>query len=102
MIKMIAPAATPQARCNQNRMVRSLTIASHLRPLAEKIVVHASQLHDGWVRGDVARQLLDGYIEIEQQRTAAVVANHALDPEERRNTRAARYRGDAVQARRGV
>ena len=44
---------------------------------------------DGW--SVVARDALDGVVEIEQQRALAVVADHALNPEERRDARAARH-----------
>src|SRR4029450_8257202 len=98
MMKMTAPATTPQARWSQNNTVRSLTSASHLRPLAEQVVGNASQLHDRRMRRDVARELLNGYGEIEQQRPAAVIANHALNPEERRNAGAVGHRCDAVKA----
>src|SRR4029450_1188092 len=98
MMKMTAPAATPHATWSQNNTVPSLTSASHLRPLAEQVVVNASQLHDRRMRRDVARELLNGYVEIEQQRPAAVIANHALNPEERRDARTSGDGGHAVKA----
>jgi hypothetical protein len=61
MMKMTAPATTPQARWSQNNRVRSLTSASHLRPLAEQVVVNASQLHDRRMRRNIARELLNGW-----------------------------------------
>ncbi|MCY1355465.1 hypothetical protein D9M69_418860 [compost metagenome] len=44
------------------------------------------------------RRLADTRVHLEQQRTLAVVAHHALDPEERRHPRAARDRRHVVDA----
>src|SRR5262249_13034058 len=73
-----------------------------ISPPAKKFAVHRRQLHDRRVRRHVKRQSLDGGIEVEQQRPIAIVAHHALDPEERRDPRASGDWRNTVQTARGV
>ena len=65
-------------------------------------MVDACQLDRGWVAGRIAGDPLNCQIEIEQQRSLAVVANHALNPEEGSNARAASHRIYMVKAGRWV
>src|SRR5687767_7918990 len=77
-------------------------VRSDIRPAAQKVVVNASQLGSRRMVRHIAADLPDGHIEIEQQRALDVVANHTLDPEERRYTPATSYRADVMQAGRRI
>src|SRR5262249_27365235 len=52
-------------------------------PLPQQIVIDVEQLVDRRVFRNCRRKLLDRRVEIEEQLPLAVVAYHALDPEER-------------------
>ncbi len=55
---------------------------SDFRPAPQQVVIDAGELHDCGIVGLGRVNSLDGGVEIEQQRALAVVAHHALDPEE--------------------
>src|SRR5262245_32448439 len=53
-----------------------------VRPIADQIVVNAGQAHAGRIlHAALARELLNGLVEVEQQGARAVIADHALQPE---------------------
>src|SRR5215204_6991453 len=54
-------------------------------PAPKQIVIDGRQLDGRWMIRQIERQSLYRRIQIEQQRPFAVVAQHALDPEERRH-----------------
>ena len=72
----------------------------HFCPLAEEIVINASQLNGCFFGSDVAFQLtaetLNGVVEVKHQGALAVVPEHALQPEEGANSSPPRDRGDVV------
>ena len=74
----------------------------HLLPAAQQVVVHGCELHGGFTLRNLACDALDGRVQIEQQRTLTVVANHALNPEERGDACASRDGPDVVQAGRRI
>jgi hypothetical protein len=76
----------------------SSTSGSALRPAAEKIVIAARQRDHRAVLRNGLGHLVDGHVEVEEHGALAVVADHALDPEERREPHPARHRVDPVQA----
>jgi hypothetical protein len=57
---------------------------SNVCPAAQQIGVHTGQLYGTGIVGQVARNPLDCHVEIEEERALAVIANQALDPEEKR------------------
>jgi hypothetical protein len=69
-------------------------------------VIHASQLHRGLLSDGLVRQIapepLDSQIEIEKQTALSIVAQHALDPEEGADARAAADGRDVMQTGRGI
>ena len=65
-------------------------------------MIAIGQLDHTAVIGQRLVDLVDCHVEIEQQRTMAVVAHHALYPEKQCQTHAARDRFDVVQAARRV
>src|SRR4249919_3382786 len=73
-----------------------------LRPLAEQVVVHAGQLHESGVMGRFGANPLNRGVEVEEQRPLPVVSNHALNPEERADAYAARYRAHVMKTRRRI
>src|SRR5690606_7890656 len=76
--------------------------ASNLSPLPQEIVIDARELHDGRMIGHLACEALNRDVHVEQQCATRVVADHALQPEERAYSDAARHRIDPVQARRRI
>jgi hypothetical protein len=52
--------------------------------------------------GPVRANRLNRAVEVEEERSLGIVANEALDPEERREARSSRHRPDVVKARRGI
>ena len=66
--------------------------ALDVSPAAKQVVIDGCQLHGRGMIGQIERQPLNRCVEIEEQRPLAIVAQHALDPEERRE-RAPRVTG---------
>ena len=65
-------------------------------------MVDARELNGAGAACDLVIHPLDRQVEIEKQRPFRISPNHALNPEERRDTRASRHRADVVQTgRRG-
>ena len=52
-----------------------------LGPLPEQIVINGRELDDRRVLGVIAREFDDGHVHVEQKRSLALVADHALRPE---------------------
>ena len=83
--RMTSPATLPAVRCVQNRNRRGVMEKfsdSDFRPAPQQIVVNASELHDRGIVRLGRINALDGGVQIEQQRALAIVAHHALNPEE--------------------
>src|SRR5581483_7989582 len=75
---------------------------SGVGPATQEVVVAGGERdHAGVIRLRLAH-LADGHVEIEQQAALAVVAHHALDPEDRSEADAPGHRLHPVQAARGV
>src|SRR5688572_21516127 len=75
----------------------------YLRPHPEQIVIAAGQRHDRRVcLAELARKTLDRDVHLEQHSALRFVADHALDPEERRDALARGDRRHVVQARSGI
>ena len=68
--------------------------ASGFRPLAEEVVVNSGELHDAGVAGRIGGDALDADVHFEQERTAGIVSDHALQPEEGAESRPARHARD--------
>src|SRR5436190_21360190 len=104
MTRMTKPAKQPAVRCIQNKTLRGVMEGgrSDFRPAAQQVVVDAGELQHRRVLGLGWINPLDGSVEIEQQGALAVVSHHALDPEEGRDSDAARYWRHMMQAGRWI
>ena len=81
---------------------RTVIFTSHLGEAPEQVVIAIGQLDHTAVIGQRLIDLVYCHVEIEQQRTMAVVAHHALYPEEGCQADAARHWLDVMQAARRV
>lgn len=59
---------------------------SNFRPLSKKVMINAREVNGGLCRNRLIRQFpvepLDAQIKVEEERSAAVLAHDALNPEE--------------------
>ena len=95
-----AEAAQPDR--SRKAIAGNFFITSHLRETPEQVMIAVGQLdHTAVIRQRLV-DLVDCHVAIEQQRTMAVVAHHALYPEEGCQTHAARHWFYVVQAARRV
>jgi hypothetical protein len=74
----------------------------HLCPLPQQVVIDAGQLNAGFLDAGglsaaACGDSLDGGVEVEEQGSLPIVADHALDPEEAGDARASRHWLHAVQ-----
>src|SRR5262245_19947558 len=74
----------------------------HVRPATQQIVVDAGKTNSRISVSALPIDALNREIQIEQQSALAIIPNHALDPEERCDSRTARHRLNMMQARRGI
>src|SRR5262249_11992204 len=106
MIRITTPAMLPAVRWHQKRILRRFMwtpgICLGFRPATKQVVVDASEANAYRRVGTRLIDLLDCGVEIEQQSTFAVFANHALDSEKRGYARSAGDGLDVMQAGGGI
>ena len=75
---------------------------SQISPCPDKIVVDTGEFDSRRMVRHVAIDALNRQVHIEEHGALEIVPDHALNPEKRADSRAARDRGDMVQARRRI
>src|SRR6266852_687839 len=73
-------AATEATPLRPQGLAATHQVSLGVAPLAEQVVINACQAHARVVIRAGAPQLLNGDIEVEKNRPASIVANHALHP----------------------
>jgi hypothetical protein len=74
----------------------------HLRPAPQQVMVDPCQLDSRRISWSVYRKALNRSVEIIEKGSVSIAANHALHPEERRDTCASCHGSDPMETRRRI